>query len=106
MDTPNKETMTKLAAMERGTANINRLIVANLRNYSELESVVQSFVSNPSEESAQRIDEQFDACARGFEAIRQAVSNVALVAFDADMTDDDGKLPISGEAEEDGLRLM
>lgn len=106
MATPNKEIMTKLATLERGTSNMNRLIVANLRNFSDLEQAVQGFVTNPSDEQAALIDSQFEECEKGFAAIRQAVSQVALVAIDADQTDEDGHLPLSGVDEEDGVRLM
>lgn len=106
MVTPNKETMTKLAALERCTSNMNRLIVSNLRNFSDLEQAVQDFVTNPSDEQAEVIDTQFSECDKGFAAIRQAVSQVALVAIDADQTDEDGHLPLSGVDEEDGVRLM
>jgi hypothetical protein len=106
MATPNNDIMTKLAAMERGSANINRLIIANLRNYSELGAAVQEFLANPGEESGEALDIQFASCEQGFDAIRAAVANVAMVAIDAEQIDDEGKLPVSGVDEEDGVRLM
>lgn len=105
MDTPSKDTMTKLAAMEKGAANINRLIVDNLRNYSDLNVAVQEFLANPGDETAAVLDERFASCEQGFEAVRAAVANVAFVAMDADLTDEEGKLAVGGTEEEDGIRL-
>ncbi len=105
MATPNN-TMTKLASLERGSSNINRLIVANLRNYSDLEEAVQAFLVHPSDEAAQELDARFAACDEGANAIRQAVAQVAMTAFDSIQTEEDGTLPVSGVDEEDGVRLM
>ena len=106
MATSSDETMIKLAAMERGAANINRLIIDNLRNYANLNLAVQEFMANPGEEKAESLDEIFSACEQGFEAIRAAVTNVAVVAIGQPIVDDDGKMPLSGVDEEDGVRLM
>lgn len=105
MATSSKDTMTKLAAMERGAANINRLIVENLRNYSNLNVAVQQFLANPGDETATVLDERFDNCEQGFEAVRAAVANVAVVAMDAEIVDAEGKLAIGGTEDEDGIRL-
>jgi len=97
-------TITKLAAMERGSANINRLIIDNLRSYSDLNIAVQSFLSNPVDETASELDACFANCESGFESVRAAVNSVAMIAMDTEITDD-GAMKISGVVEEDGIRL-
>lgn len=106
MATPSKtEVMQKLARLEKGTANINRLIVANLRHYSELEQTVSSFVSSPNEDTLKIIDEQFEKCTSGLEAIRNAVAYVAMTAIDIEPNPED-EVTLSGVEEGDGIRLM
>lgn len=105
MATPN-DTVTKLAAMERGAANVNRLIVDNLRNYTELNAAVQAFLADPGEETGEGLDERFAACEQGFESVRAAVANVALVAMGAEPEEDEeGKVALAGVIDEDGIRL-
>lgn len=105
MAIPNNETMVKLAAMEKGAANVNRLIVANLRNYSDLTAAVQGFISEPSEEKAEELDRCFSYCEQAHEAIRAAVANVAIVSMGSEATDEDGKLAVGGVEDQDGVRL-
>lgn len=97
------DTILKLARLEKGTANVNRLIVANLRNYSDLEKVVSDFVSDPSENSAHEIDTMFEKCVQGLETIRNAVSYVAMMAIDDDSEQEE--MHLFGVQEEDGVRL-
>jgi hypothetical protein len=91
--------------MEKGAANINRLIVTNLRNYSDLTAAVQGFLSDPGEDQAAILDECFSACEQGHEAIRAAVANVALISMGQEATDEEGKLSVGGVEDEDGIRL-
>lgn len=119
MDTPSNNTLTKLAATERGAAEVSRLIVESLLNYTELQHGIQRFIKNPGDEAAQYLDDCFANCETRFERIRAAVASVATIAIEANQADEEVRVEaevnepvviaedeIEGNEEEDGIRLM
>lgn len=95
------DTVIRLASMEKGRANIDRLIVAHLSKYAALQQAVENFISDPTEEAAAAVDDSFKNVATALNAVRTAVAQMAVFVLS------DGEVEeIVGIPDEDGLRIM
>jgi len=67
----------KYAALTTASAKVNRLIIANIAEYAQIQELVEDFIANPTAEAAEVLDVQFNRIANGFEAVRNSIVTIA-----------------------------
>lgn len=79
----------KYAALATASAKVNRLIIANIAEYAQIQELVEDFIANPTAEAAEVLDVQFNRIANGFEAVRNSIGMLAnrAVSEDVDAVD-------------------
>jgi hypothetical protein len=77
--------MNKIASLN---TSLNRLLLANIGQYAQIQSLIDDFVDNPTAEGAVAIDEHFNKVAGGFESVRNAINNLAteIISDDEDQS--------------------
>lgn len=92
--------MDKLAAVKASQSKIDRLIVANLGEYSNLQGALSKLISEPNAETASEVENQFEVIASGLEAIRNAIATLATV-----VSGDGNVEEIDAVQDENGMRI-
>ncbi len=95
--------MNKFAVVSTKSAKVNRLILANIAEYAQMQELLENFIANPSSELAEQIDEHCKRVSAGFSAVQNAINVLAETV----VTDDvDNLETIDVSFDKNGARLL
>lgn len=93
--------LQKYAALATGSAKVNRLIIANIADYAQIQAMLEEFVANPTADLAEELDSQFNKVTAGLDAVKNAVSKVANMVVGTEAEDE-----VDVTFDERGARLL